>query len=72
MKTKFLAQDSTWIDPMSRSIKAFSIREFEENHWRSRLYFSLFYQWNLTLKHSLDVEMSLEAKESKRFKDFGV
>ena len=71
-KTWFLTQDSARIDQISRQIKGFSLREFEDKRWRSRINFSLFSQQNLTFKHSSDVEMSLEAKGSTIFKDGGV
>ena len=34
--------------------------------------FLQFSQQNLTFKHSLDIEMCIEEKESKRFKDWDI
>ena len=61
-------QDSTRIDSIAHRIRGFLFCEFEDNRWHSRIDFSIFSQQNLTFKHSLDREVSLEAKLSKRFK----
>ena len=71
-KTLMLTQDSARIDPIARRIKGFSFSEFEDDCQHSRRDFSLFSQWNLTFKHSIDVEINLEDKESKKFKDWDV
>ena len=57
MKAQFLTQDSARINLISHRIKGFLS--------------SIFFQQNLTFKHSYDAEMSLEVKGSKRFKDRG-
>ena len=72
MKTQYIIQDSAWIDPISYRIKGLSFCEFKDDHWHSRINFSLFSQWNLTFEHSLDREIDLEVKGSNRFKDGGV
>ena len=72
IKTLFLTQDSTRIDPISIWIKGYSYREFEENCWHLRIGFSLFSQRNLTFKHSVYAEIDLEAIGNKRFKGCGV
>ena len=72
IKTRFLTQDSAQIDPISLRIRGFSFCEFKDNFWHSRIDFSLFFERNLTFKHSLDVEVDLEAKGIKRFDDCGV
>ena len=61
-KTQFLTHDSAQIDPINCQIKGFSFHQFEDNCQHSRSNFSLFSQQNVTFKHSLDVEMSLEEK----------
>ena len=71
-KTHNLTRDSDQNDPINHQIQGFSFCDFEDDHWRSRGKFSLFYQRNLTSNHSVNVEMSLEAIGSKRFKDGGV
>ena len=72
MKTQFLTQDRTRIDPIAHWIIGFSSRKFEDDRWHSIINFSIFSQQNLTFKHSSDMEISLEVKGSKRFKDCGV
>ena len=71
-KTRFVTQDSARIDLIVRRSKGFSFCEFEDDHWCSKIDFSLFSQQNLSFKCSSDVEMSLEAKGRKRFKNCGV
>ena len=65
MKTRFLTEDSTRIDLTACQIRGFSFRKFKDDCWHLRIDFFLFSQQNLIVKHSLDVEMSLEAKGSK-------
>ena len=43
----------------------FSFCEFKDDHWCSRINFSLFSQQNLTFKHSSDVKMILEVNETR-------
>ena len=69
MKSRFLTQDGSQIDPIPCQIKGFSLGN---DRWCSRVDFSLFSQRNLTFKHSLDVESDSEEIGSKRFKDWGV
>ena len=71
-KTQILTRDSAQINPINRQIKGFSFLEFEDYRWHPRINFSLFSQQIITIKHSSDVEMSLEAKGIKRFKDWDV
>ena len=65
-------RDSARIDPIDHRIKKISFRKFVEDRRHSRINFSLFSHQNLTFKHSLDMKIDLEAKESKRFKDLDV
>ena len=72
MKTRFKTHDNAQIDPISHRIKGFSFHAFKVDHWHSRINFFLFSQQTLTFKHSLEVEIDIEAKGSKRVKDCGV
>ena len=49
--------------------EAFSLCDLEDDRRHSRSDFSLFSPRNLTFKHSLDAEIDIEDKESKRFKE---
>ena len=66
----------TWsraqIDPIVHWIIGFSFRDYEDKIWHSRGNFSLFFWRNLEFKYSLDVKMSLEEEEIKRFKGWVV
>ena len=55
-------------DPIDRQIKGFSFCNLEDDRQHPRSDFSLFSPRNLTFKHSLDAEIGLEDKESKRVK----
>ena len=68
-KTRNLTRDSDRNDPINRRIQGFSFRDFENNRRCSRGELSLIDRRNLTFNHSVDAKMSLEAIESKRFKD---
>ena len=59
-------------DTIDRRIKGFSFRDFEDEVQHSRGDFSLFFQWNLTFKNSLDAKIDLEEEKRKRFKDWDV
>ena len=59
-KNTISKRDSAQIDPISRRIKGYSYREFEDDHWHSIIDFSIFSQRNLTFIHSMDVKMDLE------------
>ena len=68
-KIRIPTRDSARNDPIDCQIKGFLFCNFEDECRHSRIDFSLFSPRNLTFKHSVDVEIDLEAKESKRFKD---
>ena len=63
---------STRNDPIDCQIKGFSFCNFEDDLLYSRSEFPLFSPQNLIFKHSLDAEIDIEDKESKRFKDWDV
>ena len=69
MKKIILTQISAPIDLIDCRIRGFSFRNFKDKILQSRGDFSLFFQLNLDLKHSLDAEMSLKEEEINRFKD---
>ena len=71
-KTLILIQDNTQNDQIDCQIKGFSFCIFEDDRQRSRSNISLFSPRNLTFKHSLDAEIDLEDKESKRLKDWDI
>ena len=69
MKKHNLTRSHTRINPINRQIKGFSFRKFKDKIRHLRGNFSLFFRQNLDFKYSLDMEMSLEEEEIKRFKD---
>ena len=72
MKTRNLTQSRARNDPINYRIQDFSFRDFKNKVWRSRCDFFRFPRLIFDFKHSLDVEMSLEDVEIKRFSDCGV
>ena len=72
MKTLNLTQSRARNDPINRQIQCFSFRDFKNEAWRSRYDFFQFSWPILDFKHSLDMKMSLEDEEFKRFLDCGV
>ena len=68
-KTCNLTRDSNRNDLINHRIHGFSFHDFEDNLRCSRGKFSLIDQQNLTFKHYVDAEMSLEVIGSKRLKD---
>ena len=65
MKTLNLTQSRTRNDPINRWIQGHSFCDFENEVRRLRCDFFLFSRPILDLKHSLDVEMSLEGEVSQ-------
>ena len=70
MKRLNLTQSRARNDPINCQIQGFSLLDFENEVRRSRCDFFQFSQPLLDFKHSLDVEMSLEEEEFKRFSVF--
>ena len=60
------------IDPINRRNQGYSSKSENRDSWSSSVDFFLVDCQNLDLKHSSDVEMSLEVIGIKRFKRFGV
>ena len=69
MKTRNLTWSRAQSDLIDRRMKGFSFHNFENKIQHSRGDFSLFFRQNLDFKDSVDMEMSLEEQEIKRFKD---
>ena len=66
-----LTQSSLRNDPINRRMQGYSFRNFRRRRWSSRCKFSLLFQSNLDLKHSIDAEMSLECSGTNGMR-FGV
>ena len=67
-----LTQSSLRNDPINRRMQGYSFRNFRRRRWSSRCKFSLLFQSNLDLKHSIDAEMSLECSRTNGTRFHGV
>ena len=64
MKTHNLTQISLRNDPINRRMHGFSFQVSEDENWSSRCEFFFLFQSNFDFKHSMDVEIHQEYKES--------
>ena len=71
-KTRSLTKNCDRIDPINHRNQGYSSKSKNRDSWSSSVDFFLVDCRNLDLKHSLDVEMSLEEIRIKRFTRFGV